>query len=306
MIRRDASDATLFTAMVTPFEADGGLDAAGAAHLARTLWAGGSDGLVLAGTTGEGPTLSLDERHRLLDAVREAVPDCPIFMGTGHNSTATAVEWTRLAEQWGADGVMVVTPYYNKPPQAGLRAHFAAVADATSLPIMLYNVPSRTGVHLEPGTAVRLMADHANVWAVKEASGLVQHAAELVAHAPAGRRVYTGEDALLLPSLQVGAQGVVSVMSHVAAPVMRALIDSARGGRLPEAVRLADRLAAVAKALFLQANPIPLKWALGRLGLPGGPTRLPLVPARDAEMAPLWAALVSAGLAPSADHAPRD
>ncbi len=293
---RDPGNVAVFTAMITPFLADGALDAAGAGRLAAWLTDHGSDGLVLGGTTGEGPTLSVDERHRLLDAVRAAVPTRPLFLSTGHNSTATTVEWTRLAEAWGADGAMVVTPYYNKPPQAGLAAHFGAVAAATRLPLMLYNVPSRTGVHLAVETALGLMAQHANVWAVKEASGAVQHAAALAARMPAGRRVFTGEDALLLPSLQVGAHGIVSVASHVAGPEIQSLIAHAAAGRLADAAAVADRLAPVIAALFSVSNPIPVKGLLNRRGLPAGPPRLPLVPASDAEVAAWSRVLAAAGL----------
>lgn len=295
--QRDLSQIRVFTAMATPFASDGSLDPAGAARLAHWLSLHGTEALVLAGTTGEGPTLSVEERRQLLNAVRGAVPGLPLFLSTGHNSTATTVEWTRLAEAWGADGVMVVTPYYNKPPQSGLAAHFGAVAAATRLPLMLYNVPSRTGVHLAAETSLALMAQHENVWAVKEASGAVQHAAALAARMPPGRRVFTGEDALLLASLQAGAHGVVSVASHVAGPEIAAVIAYAAAGRLAEAARVADRLAPVIAGLFAVSNPIPLKWALSRRGLPAGPPRLPLVPATDAEMAGLARALQEAGLA---------
>lgn len=219
-----------------------------------------------------------------------------MFVSTGHNSTATTVEWTEWAEAWGADGAMVVTPYYNKPPQAGLAAHFSAVAAATRLPLMLYNVPSRTGVHLAVETTLGLMARHENVWAVKEASGAVQHAAALAARMPPGRRVFTGEDALLLPSLQVGAHGVVSVASHVAGPEITALIAHAVGGRLGAAWALADRLAPVIAALFSVSNPIPVKGLLNRRGLPAGPPRLPLVPASAVELAEWERVLAAAGL----------
>lgn len=293
---RDPESVAVFTAMITPFLADGGLDVAGAGRLAAWLAGHGSEGLVLGGTTGEGPTLSVDERHALFDAARAAVPEMPLFVSTGHNSTATTVEWTRLAEAWGADGVMVVTPYYNKPPQAGLAAHFGAVAAATRLPLMLYNVPSRTGVHLAVETTLGLMAQHTNVWAVKEASGAVQHAAALAARMPAGRRVFTGEDALLLPSLQVGAHGVVSVASHVAGPEIQSLIAHAAAGRLADAAEVADRLAPVIAALFSVSNPIPVKGLLNRRGLPAGPPRLPLVPASDAELAEWGRVLAAAGL----------
>ncbi len=286
----------LFTAMITPFLPDGSLDVAGVGRLAAWLAQHGSEGLVLGGTTGEGPTLSVDERRQLFEAARAAVPELPLLVSTGHNSTATTVRWTQLAEAWGADGVMVVTPYYNKPPQAGLVAHFGAVAAATGLPLMLYNVPSRTGVHLSVESALQLMARHGNVWAVKEASGSVQHAAALAAHMPPGRRVFTGDDALLLPSLQVGAHGVVSVASHVAGPDIQALIAHAAAGRLAEAVRIADRLAPVIAALFSMSNPIPVKGLLNQRGLPAGPPRLPLVPAEEAELAEWTRVLAAAGL----------
>ncbi|MDA8199390.1 MAG: 4-hydroxy-tetrahydrodipicolinate synthase [Thermaerobacter sp.] len=293
---RDLASVAVFTAMVTPFLADGTLDAEGVGHLAAWLAQHGSEALVLGGTTGEGPTLSVDERHRLFDAARAAVPQLPLFVSTGHNSTATTIEWTQAAEAWGADGAMVVTPYYNKPPQAGLTAHFGAVAAATRLPLMLYNVPSRTGVHLAVETTLGLMARHQNVWAVKEASGAVQHAADLAARLPAGRRVFTGEDALLLPSLQAGVHGIVSVASHVAGPEIQSLIAYVAAGRLTAAAEVADRLAPVIAVLFSVSNPIPVKGLLNRRGLPAGPPRLPLVPASDAELAEWGRVLAAAGL----------
>jgi len=297
MTRRDASRVRLFTAMVTPFTATGALDVGQAARLADWLGRHGTEGLVLAGTTGEGPTLSLDERHALLDHVRQAVPDLPTFLGTGHNSTATTVEWTQLAEAWGADGVMVVTPYYNKPPQSGLYAHFHAVAASTALPVMLYDVPGRTGVHLHPDTTLALMVDHPNIWAIKEASGSVEDLAVLARNAPVGHRVFTGEDHLLLSALEVGAYGVVSVASHVAGPELATLIQATLAGRAEEASALAQRIAPVISELFAVTNPIPVKWALNHLGLAVGPTRLPLLPGADEDMTRLAAALQAAGLA---------
>jgi 4-hydroxy-tetrahydrodipicolinate synthase len=289
----------VFTAMVTPFDTNGRLATEEAARLAAWLVRHGTGGLVVAGSTGEGATLTDDERERLFRAVREAVgPDVPIVVGTGTNDTAVSIERSRAAEKWGADGVLAVAPYYNKPPQAGLEAHFLAIAGAIGIPVMLYNVPSRTSVSVEPRTVARVMGRAANVLAVKESSGNVDLFSQLVEQIPSDRLVYSGDDILTLPALAVGAVGVVSVASHLVGDELAAMIEAYGRGDVKTAGELHRRLAPVFRALFVQSNPIPLKWALNRLGAAVGMPRLPLVAADDAAMRPLAEALEAAGVKP--------
>ena len=269
---------TVITAMVTPFDAEGRVDPARAAELARRLVEAGSDGIVVAGTTGESPTLTEDERAALLAAVLEAVGDRVfVWMGTGTNDTATSIRLTRAAQQAGAHGVMLVTPYYNKPPQAGLLAHFQAVADSTDLPVMIYNVPGRTACNLEPATLARLVEAAPNVVAVKEASGNLDQVGEVRRLLPRPFRVYAGDDSLLLPILAVGGDGVVSVAAHLVAGELRRMVEAFRAGRVDEASAIHLRLLPLFRALFWTANPIPVKTALRWTGFDAGGFRPPLV-----------------------------
>jgi len=269
----------LLTAMVTPFAADGSVDLALAGRLAQHLAQDGSDGIVVCGTTGESPTLSWDEQVQLLAAVREAVgPGVKVLAGTGSNSTAEAVEATREAAAAGADGALVVVPYYNKPPQSGLEAHFRAVAEAApQLPLMLYNIPGRTGCSLAPATVARLM-DCPNVVSIKAASGTTDEVSQLRLACGPQMAIYSGDDALTLPMLAVGAVGVVSVASHVAGPQMRSMIDAFLAGRHADALAQHEQLLPLCKALFATTNPIPVKAALELSGWPVGAPRLPLLP----------------------------
>ncbi|MAN18295.1 MAG: 4-hydroxy-tetrahydrodipicolinate synthase, partial [Synechococcus sp. EAC657] len=227
----------LLTAMVTPFDANGAVDLELAGRLALHLVEEGSDGIVVCGTTGESPTLSWEEQGRLLVAVREAVGSrAKVLAGTGSNCTSEAVAATAHAADAGADGALVVVPYYNKPPQAGLEAHFRAVSEAApSLPLMLYNVPGRTGSSLAPATVARLM-DCPNVISFKAASGNTDEVTQLRLTCGSRLAVYSGDDALTLPMLSVGAVGVVSVVSHVAGRQMKTLIDAFLSGRHCEAL----------------------------------------------------------------------
>ena len=269
----------LLTAMVTPFAADGSVDLALAGRLAQHLAQDGSDGIVVCGTTGESPTLSWDEQVQLLAAVREAVgPGVKVLAGTGSNSTAEAVEATREAAAAGADGALVVVPYYNKPPQSGLEAHFRAVAEAApQLPLMLYNIPGRTGCSLAPATVAKLM-DCPNVVSIKAASGTTDEVSQLRLACGPQMAIYSGDDALTLPMLAVGAVGVVSVASHVAGPQMRSMIDAFLAGRHADALAQHEQLLPLCKALFATTNPIPVKAALELSGWPVGAPRLPLLP----------------------------
>lgn len=270
----------VLTAMVTPFSADGELDLPLAARLAEHLVNQGSDGLVVCGTTGESPTLSWAEQHALFAAVKGALAGrATLIAGSGSNCTAEAVEATREAAALGADGALVVVPYYNKPPQDGLEAHFRAVAGAApELPLMLYNIPGRTGTSLEAGTVARLL-DCPNVVSFKAASGSTEEVSALRATCGDRLAIYCGDDALTLPMLAVGAVGVVSVASHLVGPQISALIRAFFEGDHPRALALHEQLLPLCRALFCTTNPIPVKAALELRGWPVGAPRLPLLPA---------------------------
>jgi 4-hydroxy-tetrahydrodipicolinate synthase len=270
----------VLTAMVTPFAADGSVDLDLAARLAVHLVEHGSDGLVLCGTTGESPTLSWQEQHEIFAAVKGAVGSrAALLAGSGSNCTGEAVEATREAASLGADGALVVVPYYNKPPQDGLEAHFRAVAQAApGLPLMLYNIPGRTGTSLAPETTARLL-DCPNVVSFKAASGTTEEVSALRALCGDRLAIYSGDDALTLPMLAVGAVGVVSVASHIAGPQISAMVKAFLAGDLAGALALHEQLLPLCKALFCTTNPIPVKAALELSGWPVGAPRLPLLSA---------------------------
>ena len=269
--------------MVTPFSAEGEMDLPLAARLAAHLVNQGSDGLVVCGTTGESPTLSWAEQHALFATVKGALAGrAKLIAGSGSNCTAEAVEATRDAAALGADGALVVVPYYNKPPQEGLEAHFRAVAAAApELPLMLYNIPGRTGTSLEAATVARLL-DCPNVVSFKAASGSTEEVSALRACCGERLAIYCGDDALTLPMLAVGAVGVVSVASHLAGPQISALIRAFFEGDQAQALALHEQLLPLCKALFCTTNPIPVKAALELCGWPVGAPRLPLLSANAA------------------------
>ncbi len=292
---------SVVTAMVTPFDDAGDLDLDAAAGLARHLVAHGSDALVVAGTTGEGPTLTDDERLSLFRAVREAVT-VPVIGATGTNDTAHSVALTRAAAATGVDGALVVTPYYNRPSPEGLAAHFGAVADATSLPVVLYDIPVRTGRRIGTALVCELARSHPTIVAVKDATGDVVGAARTVAEAPAGFVVYCGDDALTLPFLSVGAVGIVSVASHWAGPSLGHLVEAYAAGDVSAAAEVNRGLlhSFAFEATDRFPNPMPAKAACRALGLPVGQCRLPHPPAPpelDATAAALVAGLVDTGMA---------
>lgn len=266
--------------MVTPFSPDGAVDLDLAARLAGHLVDHGSDGLVLCGTTGESPTLSWQEQHELFEAVKGAVAGRALVLaGTGSNCTAEAIEAIGRAAEEGADGALVVVPYYNKPPQQGLEAHFRAIAQAApGLPVMLYNIPGRTGCSLEPATTARLL-DLANVVSYKAASGSTDEVSQLRLLCGDRLAIYSGDDALTLPMLAVGAVGVVSVASHLVGREIQRMISAFLAGELAAALALHERLLPLCRALFATTNPIPVKAALELEGWPVGAPRLPLVSA---------------------------
>jgi len=272
----------VLTAMVTPFHEDGRLDLDGAAALARWLVDQGCDGLVLAGTTGEAPTLSDDEKVELWRAVRAAV-DVPLLAGSGSYDTRHTVELSRRAAETGVDGLLVVSPYYNRPPQAGLEAHFRAVAAATDLPVVMYDVPSRTARAMEVDTIVRLAREVATIAGLKDARGNPAEAARIVAGAPDDFDLYSGDDGLTLPLLAVGAVGVVGVATHWTAGLHAEMIAAHEKGDGHTAAEVNRRLG---PSFAVETGPTwvhtsAAKAALEMLGQPAGPLRLPLPPLDD-------------------------
>jgi 4-hydroxy-tetrahydrodipicolinate synthase len=284
----------MLVAMVTPFTRDGALDLAGAQSLATHLVDQGCDGLVISGTTGESPTTSDDEKDRLLRAVIDAVGSrASVVAGVGSNHTAHTVELAVAAEKAGAAGALVVTPYYNKPPQEGLLAHFLAVADATQLPVLLYDIPSRTGVPIATETLLRL-AEHPRIVAVKDAKGDIAASAGVLASTDL--QYYSGDDALNLPLLSVGAAGLVSVVGHTFTPQLVALLDAFDAGDIRRAIEINQQLLSAYTGFFRTQGVITAKAALTSLGLPAGPVRLPLVDATAEQLAVLRADCAAAGL----------
>ncbi|MEU2517038.1 4-hydroxy-tetrahydrodipicolinate synthase [Streptomyces syringium] len=284
----------VLTAMVTPFTPEGDLDLDGAQRLATHLVDAGNDGLVVNGTTGESPTTSDAEKAQLVRAVVEAVGDrAHVVAGAGTNDTAHSIELARAAEQAGAHGLLVVTPYYNKPPQEGLYRHFTAVADATGLPVMLYDIPGRSGVPINTETIVRL-ADHPRIVANKDAKGDLGRASWAIARS--GLAWYSGDDMLNLPLLSVGAAGFVSVVGHVVAPELRALLEAHRSGDVTKATEIHQRLLPVFTGMFRTQGVITTKAALTLQGLPAGPLRLPLVELSPEETEQLKRDLAAGGV----------
>ncbi len=286
---------TVLTAMVTPMHEGGAIDLAASQALARYLVSRGCDGLVLSGTTGEAPTTHAPEKVDLLRAVREAVgPDITILTGAGSNDTAHAVRMAEQGEENGADGILALTPYYSKPSQAGLVAHFRAILGATDLPVMIYDIPGRTAMPVSDW-ALDELAPHPRIVAVKDATGNVQQAAERIART--GLAWYSGDDPLTLDFLRVGAVGVVSVSSHVASREIAAMIAAFEAGDDAEATRIHEALAPVHASIFNGPGATNAKSAMHWAGvIPSRAMRLPLLPASDAEYVALIAALEAAGM----------
>lgn len=290
---------SLITAMVTPFGPDGAVDFDRAAELARRLLDEGSDGLLVSGTTGESPTLTKEEKLQLFRVVKEAAGTAPVLAGTGNNNTAASVELTRAAADTGVDGVLLVGPYYNKPSAEGFYQHFKACAAATDLPVVLYNVPGRTGKNIEASVVLRLAEEVPNVVGVKEASGDLKQIAYICARMSEGFVLWSGDDGLTLPILSVGGSGVISVASHVAGRQMREMIEAFFAGDVGRAAAIHGRLLPLFDALFLPSgSPACVKRALEICGFPVGGLRLPLVPASDADTATIARVCRDLGLAP--------
>ena len=275
----------LLTAMVTPFLDNGEVDYAEVKRLAVHLIENGNDSILVCGTTAETPTLTHEEKVNIVKTVKEAVGErAKIVVGTGTNCTRTTIEATKEMEALGADGILVVEPYYNKPSQEGMYQHFKAVAEATSLPIILYNIPGRCGVNMTPELIARL-AQIPNIVAVKEAGGSVEQVSKIRTLVPDDFVIYSGDDSLTLPMMSVGAYGVISVAAHVAGKEIRAMIDAYVAGNVAEAAQWHKKLYPIFKSLFITANPVPVKYALSQVGFGNGKVRLPLVEANDREKA---------------------
>lgn len=288
----------LLTAMVTPFNADGSINYEAGADFADWLLANGSDGLVVEGSTGEAATMDMDEKIKFMQTIVARVNGrAKIVAGAGTNCTASTIDLVKKMEACGVDGVLVVGPYYNKPTQEGYYQHFAAVAKATKLPIIVYNVPGRTGGNIAPETVARLAADFSNIVAIKEAAGNVAQTAELYRVLPEDFSIYSGDDGLILPFLSVGACGLISVLANVNGNILQQLMQAYSEGRVKDAADLNKVMVPLAKAMFIESNPIPIKDAVTKVtGINAGAPRLPLTPISAAAEAKLDAALKAAGM----------
>lgn len=283
-------------ALVTPMTESGDVDHVAFGRLLDWHARQGTDGIVIAGTTGESATVTAAEAAELLQiAVQRIGGRMPVIAGTGGNSTAESIERTRAACELGVDGVLVVTPYYNRPPQEGLYRHFSLVADASSVPLILYNVPSRTACDLLPETVERL-SFHPQIIGIKEATGSVERGAEILRRCGDDFLLLSGDDATCRELIGAGAQGVITVTGNVAPRMMHEMVEAALADDPVGARELDGRLAGLHTALFVESNPIPVKWALGRLGLIGPGIRLPLVPLAESNQAAVLAAMRRAGV----------
>ena len=281
----------VITAMVTPFDQDGQVNYAKAEALADYLVNHGSDGLVVCGTTGESPTLSWDEEHQLFQVIKSAVGDrVKVIVGTGSNSTQEAIEATQTAAKFQVDGSLQVVPYYNKPPQEGLYHHFQAIAASCDLPLMLYNIPGRTGQNLLPETVAKL-AEIDNIVAIKEASGSLDQASQIRALTDPSFAIYSGDDSLTLPLLAIGGAGVVSVASHLVGNEIQTMVQKFVAGQPQEALQLHLQLFPLFKVLFCTTNPIPVKSALNLQGWELGGVRSPLSNISESDQQKLTAIL---------------
>ena len=284
----------LLTAMVTPFTKSGEIDWAGVEKIAAHLVSTGHDGIVLNGTTGEAPTTSDDEKDQIIKVVRKVVGDkIKIVAGAGNNETSHSVEQAQRAAKAGADGLLVVTPYYNKPPQAGIQAHFTAMADATDIPVMMYDIPGRTGVEIESDTIVKL-AEHKNIVALKDAKGNPAATSWVIKRSSIP--VYSGDDILNLPLLSVGAVGFVSVCGHTVGADLKVMLDAWFSGNSSKALEVHQKLLPVFTGTFRTQGAILTKAAMSLMGLPGGTTRLPLVDATAEQIEQLRKDLSAGGV----------
>lgn len=281
----------ILTAMVTPFNEQGAVDFNKVDKVVNHLIANGTEGIVVAGTTGESPTLSSDEKVALFKHVVEVVNGrVPVLAGTGSNNTQASIELTKKAEETGVNGIMLVVPYYNKPSQEGLYQHFKAIAEATTLPVMLYNIPGRSAVNMTPETIIRLSKVE-NIVCVKEASGNLDAMAQIIEETDDSFSLYSGDDGMCLPVLAIGGVGVVSVAAHVIGNEMQEMVQAFVKGDLKGAAALHRKLLPMIKALFAAPSPAPVKAALQLKGIDSGSLRLPLVPLNEEELEALKKAL---------------
>ena len=284
----------LITAMITPFAKDGSIDWDGVATLATHLADHGHDAIAVNGTTGEAPTTKSSEKLEIIKVVKSTVGSrVKVLSGAGDNETSYTVEQAKRSADAGADGLLIVTPYYNKPPQAGIEAHFRAVASATDLPIMMYDIPGRTGVEIESDTIVRLF-ELSNIVALKDAKGNLAATSDVIARC--GIPVYSGDDILNLPFLSIGAVGFVSVCGHTVGSELREMLDAWFAGDTARALEIHQKLIPVFKGTFKTQGAILTKAAMNLMGLPGGTTRLPLVDATPAQIATLREDLIAGGV----------
>lgn len=287
-----------FTAIVTPFKGDK-VDLDALRKIVRFQVNNGADGLVPCGSTGEAATLSPEEYLEVIrTVVAEADGKVPVVPGVGTNSTARSAEMVKKVSALGPDGLLAIVPYYNKPTQDGMRAHFSEMARATRLPIVLYNIPGRTGVNMLPATALALAGSCSNIVGIKEASGNLDQVSEIVNGAPKGFAVMSGDDSLTLPMMSVGAKGVISVISNIAPAQVSRMCELFREGQTGEAAEMHHRLFPLVRNLFTETNPIPVKYAASLLGLCRPEPRLPLTPFSRAKRAGLKASMVRAGVKP--------
>lgn len=274
----------MITAMVTPFTADRELDLPRAQELALRLIEQGSDALVVCGTTGESPTVFYPQKIDLFKAVIEAVDGrVPVIANAGDNCTADSVEFAKEVEKLGVDAIMAVVPYYNKPPQEGLFRHYCSIAQAVDLPVILYNIPGRCVINADPATILRIAHECENVVALKQANSDLSQTAAVLAEAPEGFEVFAGDDELTLPMMGLGGTGVISVVSHVAGPQFKEMIEAQAAGDHTRALRIHLELLPLMKSLFVTSNPIMVKKGLELQGFPVGGVRLPLIDASDAQ-----------------------
>ena len=293
-MRTPAPFGRLITAMVTPFAKDGSIDWDGVATLATHLADHGHDAIAVNGTTGEAPTTKSSEKLEIIKVVKSTVGSrVKVLSGAGDNETSYTVEQAKRSADAGADGLLIVTPYYNKPPQAGIEAHFKAVASSTDLPIMMYDIPGRTGVEIESDTIVRLF-ELPNIVALKDAKGNLAATSDVIARC--GIPVYSGDDILNLPFLSIGAVGFVSVCGHTVGNELRAMLDAWFAGDTARALEIHQKLIPVFKGTFKTQGAILTKAAMNLMGLPGGTTRLPLVDATPAQIATLREDLIAGGV----------
>jgi 4-hydroxy-tetrahydrodipicolinate synthase len=292
------------TALVTPFTADGAIDEAALTRLIEYQLSGGVKLLVPCGTTGESATMTEEEDQRVIKRTIElARGRARVIAGTGSNSTAAAIDNSRIARNLGADAVLVVAPFYNKPTQQGLYAHFRAIAETVELPIVIYNVPGRTSCNISADTTLRLARDCENIVAVKEASGNLSQIMEILRERPDGFRVLSGDDALTFPMIALGADGLISVASNEAPELMARMVDLALEGKWIEARELHYRLLPLMEVNFIESSPGPVKAGLAMMNLIGENYRLPLVPVQEKSRAQLRVVLAELGLLKEASHA---